>query len=328
MKQTSLIIKLMISVGILAIFLFRLDMATVRDIVAHISASAWVYAILLIIAQMCLLSLRWQILLNIGRRHLTFQDSVKITLSSMLANLLLITSVGGIFVRIALAVQYGASLLKSFIATAMDRMMTLAALIILSAVFLPMLAPKIDSELFQTIAVWVGISLVLLFVFMPLFVKYLAQTLPGLTRQDRRIRYGLRYLQVALRHKKILAMSIVTSLLAQSAYFIAVYCVALSTGIDVSFWKMMAVLPVIALIASLPIGVGGWGVREGAFIFGLGLLGVPLETAFLISVQIGLIGMLTTVLAGLPLILTMDISHVKTQAILLTSRLRDVARPK
>lgn len=322
MKNSAFIIKLMLSLGLLGIFALRMDMATIHDVIDHISASAWIYATLLILGQFCFLSKRWQILLNIGRRHLTFADSAKITLASMLANLLLITSVGGVFVRIAMAVQHGAHLLKAFIATAADRVMTLVALVLLSAFFLPVLAHRMDDALFQSLTLWIAVFILLTFLFTPFFIRFLAQSFPSLARNDRRVRYGLRYLRVLMRSRRLILMTIVTSLIAQMFYFIAVYCIALSTGTGIPLLPLLAVLPLIALISSLPIGIGGWGVREGAFIFGLGLLDIPMETAFLISVQIGLIGMISTLMAGLPMILTMDLAGLKQQAGILMGRLR------
>ncbi len=150
------------------------------------------------------------------------------------------------------------------------------------------------------------------------------KNLPKNIYDDRRTRYALRYLYVITRHKKILGMTVLTSLIAQILYFLAIYVITLSAGVDISFTALIAVLPVVALIASIPLGIGGWGVREGAFIFGLGLLGVPLETAFLASVQIGLIGMMTTLLAGLPMIMTMDFTSLKYQAQTLAARLNRV----
>ena len=79
---------------------------------------------------------------------------------------------------------------------------------------------------------------------------------------------------------------------------------ALSLDIHLSFFQIMIVLPIISLIASLPISIGGWGVREGAFVYGLGLLGVSLETGLLLSIQIGLVSMLTIIVSGIPAILS------------------------
>lgn len=62
--------------------------------------------------------------------------------------------------------------------------------------------------------------------------------------------------------------------------------------------ELVAILPVLALIASLPISFGGWGIREGAFIYGLGLIGFSPEHAFLLSVQVGLVGLIAPLVVG------------------------------
>jgi uncharacterized membrane protein YbhN (UPF0104 family) len=52
----------------------------------------------------------------------------------------------------------------------------------------------------------------------------------------------------------------------------------------------------VALLTSLPISIGGWGVRETAMIGLLGLVGVPASAALVLSVELGLI----TMAASLP----------------------------
>ena len=46
--------------------------------------------------------------------------------------------------------------------------------------------------------------------------------------------------------------------------------------------------------------------------FGLGLIGIPMETAFVISVEIGLLTMLATILAGVPALLSMNLQKIGT----------------
>ncbi|MGI9420464.1 MAG: lysylphosphatidylglycerol synthase domain-containing protein, partial [Geminicoccaceae bacterium] len=63
---------------------------------------------------------------------------------------------------------------------------------------------------------------------------------------------------------------------------------------------LLSVQPIIAVIASLPVSFGGWGVREGSMVVSLGILGVSAENALAISVLYGLTGVVATLLvAGL-----------------------------
>lgn len=319
-KSLNLPVKLAISLSILAILAVRInqkDDAIMSNILAHFHASAWLYATLLMLVQLVLLSARWQMLLNLGKRYLTFLQALQINLTSQLANLVLITSIGGMVARIALSAQHGATIFKSLIATIFDRLMTLSALLVLSAAFLPNLWHYVDNQTFHTLSVYIGVFTVMMFLLAPLFLNLVVFRLPQTARLKGRYRYGLRYLRVLINNPVLCAKLALFSLAAQGAFFLAVYALVNSSGASIDFWQMMIVLPVISLVAALPISIGGWGVREGAYVYGLGLLGVPLETAFLISVQVGLVSMLTTMLGGIPSLMT---SNFNRESFRLTNR--------
>ena len=79
---------------------------------------------------------------------------------------------------------------------------------------------------------------------------------------------------------------------------------------SIPFFDYLALLPLISMVSSLPIGFGGWGIREGAFVVGLKFIGVSMESAFLISVQVGILSILGTLLIALPLIFTGDLQKL------------------
>ncbi len=300
-------VKIIISLGILAALFLKMDGESLKDAAQMVHASAWIYALLFIIAQLILLSLRWMLLINIGRHRMSYAESLQITLASLIANILFIATISGIIVRVAMAVQYGASLFKSIFATAVDRIMTLAALLLLSAIFLPSLGKYIETPLQKDLSLFTGVLILCLFVFAPLLILAILQKKPNFFLSKGNIRSGLRYLKLLLNNHLLLGKVLFVSLIAQLCFFIAVYCISVSSGVSLSFLQIMIVLPVIALVSSMPFSFGGWGVREGAFIYGLGLLNVPMETAFSISVQIGLVSLIATILAGLPALVTTNI---------------------
>lgn len=306
-KKLNTPIKILISLGILGVLIARMDMGDLGDIASHFYWHAWAWALLFTFGQMVILSLRWKMLVNLGKRHIDFKQAVQINLTSQLANLVFITSIGGLLVRIALSVQHGIGIFKTVVATIFDRLMTVAALVILSAAFLPGLAPYIDSRVFSNISGYLSIFILTGFIFAPVFVNVLVKKLPQRLRLKGRARYGIRYLHVLANNPLLLSKILLLSLIAQLSFFVSVFCLCAVGDVELTFTQLLTVLPVISLIAALPISIGGWGVREGAFVFGLGLLGIPMETAFIISIQVGLIGMLCMILAGIPSLLTSDL---------------------
>jgi uncharacterized protein (TIRG00374 family) len=303
-KRLTLPLKFILSVSILAAIALRLDQGQLEDMVDHFRPVAWLYAIVFITAQCLLLSLRWQFLLNIGKRHVNFTQSVQVNLVSQLANLVFIASIGGVVARVALSIQHGASFFKSLIATVFDRFMSLSALLVLAALFLPGLAGHVDNKMFTTLLGYICVFIFAMFVFAPVFLNTVFYRLPAVKKLKGHMRYGVRYLKILSNSPALLARFVSVSLIAQMCFFMAVYSLMVMSGIELTLLQLMTVLPVICFVAALPISIGGWGVREGAFVYGLGLLGISMENAFLISVQIGLIGMLTTILLGLPSLMT------------------------
>ena len=69
-------------------------------------------------------------------------------------------------------------------------------------------------------------------------------------------------------------------------------------GIGLDLGAALTVVPTIVLVAMAPISIAGWGVREGAMVIGLGLLGVSAADALAVSVSYGLVQIAVGVLGG------------------------------
>jgi uncharacterized membrane protein YbhN (UPF0104 family) len=80
---------------------------------------------------------------------------------------------------------------------------------------------------------------------------------------------------------------------------------AVSQGISIV--SLFAASAIISLAASMPITVGGWGVREAAAVYVLGNLGIPAADALAMSVMVGLCSTLI-ILASAPFYLR-KLSH-------------------
>ena len=311
LPQIKTPVKILISGLLLAFLWTRMDKGALQDATHMVHASSWFYAVFFIIAQLVLLSLRWMYLINVGHFRMNFKDSVQVSLASQIANMLFLTTVSGIAVRVAMAYQHGASLFKSVFATAIDRIMTLAALLLLCAFFLPSLTNYIDASLSKNIGLFVAAMILVLFVLTPLLAITVANKIPARIFSKGNMRSGQRYIKLLFGNYGLLGKILSVSLLGQMSFFAAVYCIALSSGIELGFLQIMIVLPAIALVSSMPFSFGGWGIREGAFIYGLGLLNVPMETAFSVSVQIGLVSLIAMMLAGIPALVSSDMMTSK-----------------
>ncbi|MEM7650731.1 MAG: lysylphosphatidylglycerol synthase transmembrane domain-containing protein [Pseudomonadota bacterium] len=300
-NQNKLAIKVFISLAIMGLLMLRMDLPRLGQSIGEIHQNIWFAAAFMIFVQIFALSYRWLLLINAHEKRISYRNAVRVTLASQIANYLFITSIGGIVVRVAMSVQSGFSLMRSVAATALDRGMTLLALLILTALFLPVLSNIASHDVLHHAVFVLGLFSMAAFLFSLLMFDAFRRKI---IFSHRKVTMCFKYLRTIMTDQSLLGRIIISSLVGQLAYFAAVYVVTLSTGIAFSWLHFIAILPLITIIASLPVGYGGWGIREGAFVYGLGLINIPIEVAFAVSVQIGLISMICAFVAGIPALIT------------------------
>lgn len=76
------------------------------------------------------------------------------------------------------------------------------------------------------------------------------------------------------------------------------FLLARGLGAQVSFFSCLAVIAPALFVSYVPISVAGWGVREASFVLAFSLIGVDTETALLISLGIGILVLLVSLVGG------------------------------
>lgn len=201
-------------------------------------------------------------------------------------------TIGSDVCRIMLAKHDGDGTKEAVAGVLIDRAVSLAGLLLLVASTLPALfgflhaSPLWGSVL--ALAVWCA-ALASLFA-----VKRLLRWLQGL----RRIRFLHETVEALLAitdRQALLAVAILWAGLAHVMYATAAYALAQSLGIPLDWSSCVVLVPIVLFISTLPISLGGWGVREMGMVAILALAGVSSAPALLISIQLGL----ATALGGL-----------------------------
>ncbi len=263
-------------------------------------------SIIMIIFQILFLNLRWHSYMNAGKHNISFKTSSLINIAGYFANILFITSVGGIIAKSGLAVRQGLSVTRAVFATFLDRFMTLFALIVFSSIGLIFLYDVIDSNLMILLSL--SVSGVICVVIISLLVLRSGILKDFILSSRKRSRIVVILRDYTENYNLILKTSIY-SLIAQACFIFSVYILSLGFNNNVNAVEFLALMPILALIASLPISFGGWGVREGAFIYGLGLIGFSMESAFMLSVQVGLVTLIAPFIVGIPFLLKSDLKE-------------------
>src|SRR3984893_11021152 len=132
------------------------------------------------------------------------------------------------------------------------------------------------------------------------FLGGLQRLLPARLRNHRLVDIALDVASVArplTRSWKLGAAIVAASVLMQLCNVLAMFVLARAVGLSVDLLATAAVTLPALLIATMPIALAGWGVREGAVIVGYGLFGVASAPALAVSVAFGL-AMLAASLPG------------------------------
>jgi uncharacterized membrane protein YbhN (UPF0104 family) len=93
----------------------------------------------------------------------------------------------------------------------------------------------------------------------------------------------------------VLALGVATQLGGS----LAAYAIARSLSLNVTATECLILMQPVTLFATLPISIGGWGVREAAVVTFFGLVGVAPSAAVLLSIQLGLLAVVLCLPGGL-----------------------------
>jgi uncharacterized protein (TIRG00374 family) len=128
----------------------------------------------------------------------------------------------------------------------------------------------------------------------------------GITRSVVRV---VRSVASLMADRALLARLVLLSMAFQLAGVAAVYLVGLSIAAPTSPFYYCLFVPLIWLWMTVPVSINAIGIREGAFVFYFGLVGMPPETALTIAALVFAQTILLSLAAGAQLALTSPARH-------------------
>jgi uncharacterized membrane protein YbhN (UPF0104 family) len=292
----------LLTLSILGLLLGHMNMARMQNILLHVDALFVLAAMAMFTFQLFLMSARWDLLINLNHRYIPTADNARIFFGSNLINFIFLSSISGPIVRLALSIRAGSPWLNALCATIVDRCLSTFVLMSIGVMVLPFTF-HIMGTIEITHAYIIMISMLFMSVIFGgvvlLFYSDYIKKMIGVRAFKVARAYGLRFIRS---HHSTLTLFY--SFTGQFAFFLGVYYILCAMNIPVSFSEMMSVLPVLlpilAVLISLPITIGGWGLRESGYVVGLGVLGIPMEVAFLASVLVGSFTMITSLVMAAP----------------------------
>ena len=290
-------LKLVITLGLLVYLLSKVEIGYVLTQIRAIDPASVIGAAIMVFLQLVLGSLRWRLINGLLGARQGPRQAFRITLIGHFFNQVLPSALGGDVVRAWLASRGDVALGHAIRGVVCDRMVGMVALVIMisgTLFILPDIAANqlILRSVFHTTAILGMGGLAALFFFgEPISRRLMTRGLliepVGRLVQDLR-----RALYSPATSASTLALSGAAHVLAVGAIFLC----AKGMRIHLDFSAALTVVPTIMLVSMTPISIAGWGVREGATVVGLGLVGITAPDALAVSVTFGLV----QIFVGLP----------------------------
>ncbi len=284
-----------ITIGLIWLVLRNVNMTDTLARVRSIPPLIAVVGLLLMLLLSFFCIIRWQIVMRQSGGVLNLRLTTRLFFEGLFFNQALPSTVGGDGVRIYRAFRAGLPLAAAINSVVLDRVLGLSSLMILAALAQPLFYQRVDS-----VAARLSFTAVFVLAVSGIFVLLLLGYMPAWFRRWKLARGLVTLSQAARRAYLTPAIFFPVTLLSVAGHLISVmvfYLLAVGLNLGVSFLDCMVMVPSVLLLATVPVSVAGWGVREGATVAAFGLLGVPPGGAAAASVLFGL-GMAITALPG------------------------------
>lgn len=296
-KYMATIAKAAISVALLATIAAQLDFHSFVSHWRRLDQSVMVTVLALVALQTTVISgMRLKLLLDsIGIQQPLVRTS-QVELCGFFFEQVALGFVGGDAMRLWLLHRTQIPLRDAFKALFFDRCLGFGALLLLVVAGLPGLAKLVPGlvDRISSVLLWAAIfagGAIALIVLLLVLRKYRRH--PLLAEVAGLVQASIREPRVRHRLIVVLTLAVVTHLLNVLIF----HLVGQNLGLPLSLENWFSFVPAALLLSMIPVSVGGWGVREGIFLFGLGTLGVAPENATAASILFGL-GVLVVTLPG------------------------------
>lgn len=257
-------------------------------------APAVLFGLAMLIVTLLLSAVRWYVIGRVIDAPLGMARGTALVFIGQFFNQVLPTSFGGDAVRALGAWSSGLTVQRAVTSVTLDRFSGLTGLLIFVALGLPILALRLQNP-------WLAAAGLAVVLAVPVGVVIVARlSRLAILQGEGRLPSFLRDISggvARLVERPLLAIVVLAlSLLVHCLAIVLTVAIANALGSPIGLVDGLLILPSVLFIASLPISIAGWGVREAGLAGGFVLLGFPGDVAITTSILAGLIN----IVAGLP----------------------------
>jgi uncharacterized protein (TIRG00374 family) len=233
---------------------------------------------------------RWRLLAGMFYFNISTSVATRATFAGLFVGQVLPGGIGADFVRGWMVWNIGLpnqSIIASLVA---DRIVSLSAVALMIVLSMPLLTPLLPQKIVHLIQ-FIAVSFTVI-----ASISYFSFRKFRLTKAGKAISWlgrkvGIEGINISMR---TIFYALGFAVLGHVLMIFSAYFLSLAIGINSSFWMWLLIMPVIILVTAIPISINGWGVREFAMVYLWGLFGIAESDAFLISICIGLVAIISS----------------------------------
>ncbi len=295
-KNLVFLLKLAVSLLLLYLVLRPFHLMGLSGRLVNFSFAWGAIADILCVLQVVLMGARWWVIADTA--ILPIGAAIRLSFIGSFFGQVLPSTVGGDAARIVLLARKGAGWAKATHSVVADRVIGLLVVVIIVLGCILLTFARVSDPLARmallgvAAAAIVGASVFFLLRFYPFS---LLTKLPF----GGHLAEASWLAQNVLRTPRTAAVITICSLSGQLAAIGVAWCCARAVAAPVPFFDLLALVPPVLLIATAPVSIAGWGLREGTMATAFTLAGLSAQDGLLISLLFGLVYVVTGCAGGL-----------------------------
>lgn len=289
-KSIISLLQLFVSALLLLILFRRIDFGSFLDLLTGIHMGYLTLGVLCYLLSMAIISLRWLFIVRTANEPVNLFQLIGINFVGSFFSMFLPTAAGGDVARMYESSRRGMAGTKAVSTVLLDRVIGLISLVLICiAAFLA--GYRYTGEL-SLIYLVIGLAVSFGVAWKLFFNRSLIQRfngvfrLPLLNRAEPSVKKLYQSLYELQLQPGLLLSTLGISMLAQVIEIVSAIFLAYALGIDSRSFYFFIFIPLIWLVTMLPVSLNGLGVREGAFTFFFGQIGVVSVAAVSLSLLV------------------------------------------
>jgi hypothetical protein len=286
-KHIVSVLRIALSLGLLVFLFSRIDVQNLLDHIRDLNLGLYLLGVLLYFGFIACWSFRWRYIIKAAGEQVAFWKVFKTTLVGDFFGLFLPEAVGSDLAR-----MYGLSRETGKGANTVSTVLLDRAIGLISLSLMAMVALLLHTEMVGygevaavVIFLLVGLAGGWFLFFNKSFMRRFRWVfkIPYIDRLEEGLTNLYRTLHTLHQHPGLIVNTLLISLVLQIVEVASVVLIGLALGIETDVIHYFVFMPLIWVITTVPISIGGLGVRENAFVFFFTQVGVSRTPALALS---------------------------------------------